>query len=135
MKENISPPGANAVLIAAMSKPEILEALTKAYTDAKPINDSLVDLSLRTQALTVEVYRRAIFKQLPETLIGRRRTVMRIECSVHPNHGIPQIHARLKALEEEGITISYVEYDESTGAYSFYGPPEFDLSKIPFPTL
>ena len=80
-----TPPGANALEISKMSKGEIMEALTKGYTDSKPINDQLVDASLRIQALTAEVYRRSIMKQLPDVPLGRKRTVMRIGCTVHPS--------------------------------------------------
>jgi hypothetical protein len=127
MRENTTPTGANALVIAAMSKEEIMAALVKSYTDAKPINDSLVDVALRTQALTAEIYRRSIAKQLPDVPFTRRRTVMRIECTVHPNHGLPQIAKRLAQLAEEEITIVGVDYDENTGAYSFFANPEFDI--------
>lgn len=127
MKENTTPVGANALLIAAMPKEEIMAALLKAYSDAKPINDNLVDLALRTQALTAEIYRRSIRLQLPDLPLKRRRTVMRIECTVHPNHGLPQIAKRLADLKAEGIAVLEIEYDENTGAYSFYAAPEFDI--------
>lgn len=128
MRENTTPPGANALVIASMTKEEVMAALLKSYGDAKPINDSLVDVALRTQALTAEIYRRSILKQLPDIPLGRRRTVMRIECTVHPNHGLPQIAKRVAQLTEEGIMITNVEYDENTGAYSFYAAPEFNVA-------
>lgn len=132
MKENTTPPGANALLVAALPKDDLLAAMTQAYADAKPINDSMVDAGLRLQAVTAEIYRRSIIKHLPAVPLGRRRTVMRIECTVHPNHGLPRLVQRLKELETEGIEIISVEYDENTGAYSFFAAPEFNLdNKMP----
>jgi len=108
-----------------------MAALTQGYTESKPINDQLVDASLRIQALTAEVYRRAIMKQLPDVPLGRKRTVMRISCTVHPNQGILQISQRVAFLREEGIEIVSVDYDENTGEYSCYAEPEFPLTYIP----
>lgn len=133
MKENATPAGANALLVAAMSKEEIMDGLVQAYADAKPINDAMVDAGLRVQALTAEIYRRSIAKQLPGVPVNRLRTVMRVECSVHPNKGLPEIARRLAHLNEQGVEVISVGYDENTAAFSFYAAPEFDV-KTPIPS-
>ncbi|TDI32933.1 hypothetical protein DWA10_20595, partial [Acinetobacter baumannii] len=62
-----------------------MSELVASYTASKPVNDSLVDISLKIQALTAEVYRRSIMKQLPGVPLTRRRTVMKVGCTIHPN--------------------------------------------------
>lgn len=128
---NPTPPGANPGTIAKMSKTEILDSLAAAYTESKPLNDQLVDASLKIQALTAEVYRRAILKNLPGIPMGRCRTVMKVSCTVHPNHGIPKIVQRLATLKEQGTEIVEVVYDENTGEYNFYSAPEFIIQNPP----
>jgi hypothetical protein len=128
MTANTTPEGANANAIAGLTKEMLLAALVKGYEDAKPINDSLVDVSLRVQAISAEIYRRSIIKHLPGTVVGRRRTVMKLNVSVHPNTGLPKFVQRLAQLQQENVEIIAVEYDENTGDYSFFTHPEFDLS-------
>lgn len=120
--DNFSP-----VKIAKMSKEEIMDTLKRSYTDSKPINDSLVDISIRIQTLTAEIYRRSIIRQLPDIPFTRRRTVMKLNCSVHPNTGMPQIAQRLVQLNSEGIKVIEVTYDENTGDFYFLTEPEFKI--------
>jgi hypothetical protein len=112
-----------------MEKTELLSVLEKAYADAKPINDSIVDISLRVQAITAEIYRRSIIKHLPGIPVGRRRTIMKVDTRVHPNKGLPAIVQRIAQLQQENIEITAVEYDENTGEYSFFTDPEFNIEE------
>lgn len=104
-----------------------MEALTARYTASKPINDKMVDIAQEIQALTVEIYRRSILKQLPGVRLIRTKTVMRISATISPNTGLPQIAQRLVQLNDQGIVISHVAYDENTGDFHFYSAPEFAL--------
>lgn len=114
-------------LAATYSKEQVMEALARGYTESKPINDALVDASLNIQVLTAEIYRRSIMKQLPGMKMVRRRTVMEVDTKIHPNNGLPLIAQRLVKLQEDGVPIVEVSYDENTGKFSFLTGPEFSL--------
>lgn len=107
--------------LAKLPKEQIAAMLEAAYADAKPKNDAMVDVSLRIQTLTAEVYRRGISKQLPGVPITTVRLLMTIGCNVHPNKGLPKLAQKIAELKSGGATITSIEFDETLSEYRFYG--------------
>lgn len=125
MKESEIPVSVQPATLAKLTKDAIMAEMDVTLTEMKPLNDQMVDLSLKFQAIKTEIYRRSIEKQLPGIRITRTRTILKIDTQTNPNQGLPAIAARLQALKEAGDDVKVVHYDENTGVYSFYGEPEF----------
>lgn len=119
--------------VMTMPKADILSTLTQSHDAAKPLNNNLVEISLKIHTLTSEIYRRSIGVQLPGIPFTRIRTVLKINSSVNPSNGLPQIAARLIQLKEEGVRVVSVHYDENTGEFHFLAEPEFPAPKISTP--
>lgn len=95
--------------------------LVDAYAEAKPANDAMVDISLRIQTLTAEVYRRGILRALPDVPIERTTLLMTLGCNVHPNTGLPKLTQKLAELRAGGAEVTRVQFDETLSEYRFYG--------------
>lgn len=109
--------------LAKLPKEQIAAKLEAAYREAKPANDAMVDISLKIQTLTAEVYRRGIAKQLPDLSISTVRLLLTIGCNVHPNTGLPKLAQKLAELRSGGATVTAVQFDETLFEFRFYGNP------------
>lgn len=108
--------------LANLTKEQLGAELEAAYTAAKPLNDQLVDASVRVQSITAEIYKRLVKKHLGLDC-EKAKCVMSIGSNVNPREGGPKLLAQLENLKKNGVEIKRVVFDQTLLEFRFYTDP------------
>lgn len=90
------------------------------YTEAKPVQDRMVDIAVSVTACVREIYRRKFTNNLPGVPIKDEKIVLSIGCNINPTVGIPEINKRLQAFQEQGVEITRIGYDQVKQQFNLY---------------
>ena len=107
--------------LESLPKEQLLKKLESDYSEAKPVNDRMVDLAMEIQELTAEVYRRALTGWIPGVKIRKTRLVTGINCSTRPSaETLVALKARIDGFTERGLPIIAVEFETNLNEFRLY---------------
>lgn len=110
--------------LSKLPREQLLDRLEAEYTKFKPLNDQTVAIQENVLAVHEEIYRRLLADRLPGVPVSRHKKVGAIACSVNYLAGVPRLVQRLKELEDAGIAVTSILYDETLREFQLLAEPE-----------